>query len=86
MSFTGAIATVAVLNTGNCPGVTPLGYVTEMAPAFVVRLLPHPDRSAMDEKEIERSTRSHDTENRHRPSMRVNRANEECCELSDMVS
>jgi len=55
-----------------------------MAPAFVVRLLPHPDRSAMDEKEIERSARSHDTGNRHRPSMRVNRANEECCELSDI--
>jgi hypothetical protein len=78
--------TVAVLNSGIWPEVDPLGYVTEMTPAFAVRLLPHPDKSTMDEKEIERSARSHDTGNRHRPSMRVNRANEECCELSDMVS
>jgi hypothetical protein len=35
-----------------------------MAPAFVAELPPQPDRSVTDEKEIEKSTSSHNTENR----------------------
>jgi hypothetical protein len=52
--------TVAVANFGNCPEVTPIGYVTEMAPAFVVKPVPHPDRKTADH-----NTRKDNINNRH---------------------
>jgi hypothetical protein len=48
--------TVAVLNSGIWPEVDPLGYVTEMTPAFVVTLLPHPDTTAANPPSRNRDT------------------------------
>jgi hypothetical protein len=60
--------TVAVVNTGNCPEVTPLGYVTEITPALVDRLLPHPDTATISpiskRKEIDSIASDCDVDNK----------------------
>jgi len=81
LSFNGTMATAAVLNTGNWLAFTPAGYVTEMDAAFVVAPLPQPDRNAR--VGIENSS---NITSRSAGDQRRKRTDEECVQLSGMIS
>lgn len=85
LSLIGTIETVAVLKTGNWLAVAPLEYVVEIAPAFVFRPLPQPERSAVKYMQIETNASFHQAESQQGSSIRNNQTRKEHSELSDMV-